>query len=536
MTDFRATGIAPQRDASVCHSAHTLRLEWDGYPLEKHDQTDDGLDFSDDIGDLKRKSFRGGMAFVATQSGQILLQLGWTIVMARLLSPSDFGHVAMVAPLAALLYVIGDMGLSQAVMQRRKLSYAQLSNVFWLSFAVHGALFIIFLALSPLVGMFYGKPEVAWIAAVYSGMFLIGSLSSVHSALLARRLRFALLGVIKLTGFALGAAAGVIAALVLQNYWALVIASVTTGVVGVILTWITAGWVPGRPNREGDVRSIMGFGGNVASTRLFDYMCANADTVMIGKVWGEVALGYYDRAFRLMVSPTNLVTGPLGNLAPAVLSRLVETPDSYRRATLGLMRLVLLATIPGMIMTVLLASRLIPLAFGDSWEPAIPIFQAFGVAALLRFQMIMLEWLFVIEDRTAELRNWCILRTILTVGAFAAGLPWGALGVAAAYAAAVLLLMSPIQVVWATRGSPVRMSDIGMTVLMFLPGAALAGGVILAISRWAGLGDLATLLVCLPLSYGIIWATAWAWPAGRRSFELGWSVVRTNLTRSVAAA
>jgi PST family polysaccharide transporter len=507
----------------------------DAQPLEKHEQPDDGLDFSDDIGDLKRKSFRGGMAFVATQSSQILLQMGWTIIMARLLTPSDFGHVAMVAPLAALLYVIGDMGLSQAVMQRRQLSYAQLANLFWLSLAVHAALFVVFLAVSPLVGMFYGKPEVAWIAAVYSGMFLIGSLGSVHSALQARRLQFARLGLIKLTAFILGAAAGVVSALTLHNYWALVIASVTTGIISVTLTWITTGWIPGRPNRQGDVRSILGFGGNVATTRIFDYMCANADTVMIGKVWGEVALGYYDRAYRLMVSPTNLITGPLGNLAPAVLSRLIETPDSYRRATLGLMRLVLLATIPGMTFAVILAPRLIPVAFGDMWDPAVPIFQAFGIAALLRFQMIMLEWLFVIEDRTAELRNWCIVRTILTVGAFAAGLPWGALGVAAAYAGTVLLLMSPIQVVWATRRSPVHMSDIAMTVLMFLPGTAMAIAAMLAISRWAGLGNVPTLLVCLPLSYGIVWATAFAYPAGRRSFQLGWNVVRSNLAKPATA-
>ena len=508
----------------------------DASPLEKHDQTDDGLDFSDDIGDLKRKSFRGGMAFVATQSGQILLQMAWTIVMARLLSPSDFGHVAMVAPLAALLYVIGDVGFGQAIMQRRKLSYAQLSNVFWISLAINGTLFAIFLALSPLIGMFYDKPEVAWIAAAYSGMFLIGSLSSVHSALLARRLQFARLGIIKLVGFGLGAAAGVAAAVMLHNYWALIIASVVTGVTSVVLTWIAAGWVPRGPNREGDVRSIMGFGGNIATTRMFDYMCAHADTIMIGKVWGEVALGYYDRAFRLMVTPTSLVTGPLGNLAPAVLSRLVHTPDSYRRATLGLMRLVLLGTIPGMIFAVVLAPRLIPLAFGDAWDQSIPIFQAFGVAALLRFQMIMLEWLFVIEDRTGDLRNWCMVRTALTVGAFAAGLPWGALGVAAAYAGAVLLLMSPIQVVWATRHSPVRPSDIVMSVLIFLPGMAMSIAAMLAISRWGGLSDAATLLVCLPLSYGAIWGTAWLYPAGRRSFQLGWSVVRTNLARPAAAA
>jgi PST family polysaccharide transporter len=190
------------------------------------------------------------------------------------------------------------------------------------------------------------------------------------------------------------------------------------------------------------------------------------------------------------------------------------------------MRLVLLGTIPGMTFAVIMAPTLIPVVYGDAWDAVVPIFQAFGVAALLRFQMVMLEWLFVAEDRTREFRGWAVARTILMVGSFAAGLPWGGLGVATAFAAAMLFLMLPWLVFTVTRGSRIRPADIGLTIALFVPGTVLAIAAMAAVTAWAGLPDWLALLVCLALSYGLVWATAWLFPAGRRSFRLGLDVIR----------
>ncbi|MGE0665636.1 MAG: lipopolysaccharide biosynthesis protein [Sphingomonadales bacterium] len=494
--------------------------------MRKPGESDDGLAFDDDIGSLKRKSFRGGMGFAISQAGLILLQIASTMILARLLTPSDFGLAAMVAPLMVAIGVFSDLGLGQAVLQRRELTYAHLSNMFWVSLSFHLGLMVVFLALSPLVGLFYGRPELTMAAAVYCTLFITNGLGALQRAVQVRRLQFARVGVIKLCATACGLGMAIFIAAKWQTFWALIAIPITGSIVGTTLSWLFSGWRPGLPDRKTDVRDMIGFGGNVATARILSFISSNADTVMIGKAWGDVALGYYDRAYRLMVTPTNMITSPLANMAPTVFARLIDRPESYRRAVLGLMRLVLLGAIPVMTFAVMMAPLLVPLAYGDAWDEVVPIFRAFGVAALLRFQMVMLEWLFVAENRTREFRIWALVRTVLMLGSFAAGLPWGGLYVAWAYALAMLFLMLPYLAFSVTRRSHIRLADIGLTILLFLPGTLLAIGAMAAVSAWTRLPEWLTLLICLALSYGIVWSTAWLFPAGRHSFKLGFNVIR----------
>jgi PST family polysaccharide transporter len=495
-------------------------------PLQKPDESEDGLAFGDNIGELKRKSFRGGLAFAIAQGCQILVQIASTVILARLLTPADFGLAAMVVPFAVAIAVVSDLGLGQAVVQRKDLTYQHLSNLFWVSLAFHVVLLVVFLPLTPLVGWFYGRPELTTVALVYCSLFLINGLGALHRAVQTRRLQFARLGMFRLWASLFGTIVGIFIAAEWHTYWALVAIPIAGSIMGLALSWLGSGWRPGLPDRRVDVRSMIGFGGNVATVRLLNFVSSNADTVMIGKVWGEVLLGYYDRAYRLMVTPTSLIIAPLGNMAPTVFARLFDKPQSYRRAVLGLIRLVLLAAIPAMTFAVVKAPELIPLVYGDAWDQVIPIFQAFGVAALLRFLMVMLEWLFIAEDRTREFRTWAIIRTILIIGSFAVGLPWGGLGVAAAYAATLLVVMLPVLAIMVTRRSHIRLADIALTIALFLPGTVLAIGAMTVLSLRTAWPDWLTLLVCLALSYGTIWAAAWLFPAGRLSFRLGLDVLR----------
>ena len=112
------------------------------------------------------------------------------------------------------------------------------------------------------------------------------------------------------------------------------------------------------------------------------------------------------------------------------------------------------------------------------------------------------------------------------IGSFAVGLPWGGLGVATAYAATLLVVMLPVLAIMVTRRSHIRLADIGLTIALFLPGTVLAIGAMTVLSLRTAWPDWLTLLVCLALSYGTIWAAAWLFPAGRRSFRLGLDVLR----------
>lgn len=500
--------------------------------MQKPRESDDVLAFDDDIGSLKRKSFRGGMGFAFSQAGLIVLQIASTMILARLLTPSDFGLAAMVAPLMVAIGVFSDLGLGQAVLRHRELTYAHLSNMFWVSLTFHLGLMVVFLVFSPLVGQFYGRPELTMASAVYCTLFVSNGLGALQRAVQVRRLQFARVGYIKLTASACGQGMAIFIAMEWPTFWALIAIPITGSIVGTALSWLFSGWRPGLPDRKTDVREMIGFGGNMAIGRFLTYTAANADSVMIGKAWGPVELGYYDRAFRLMVAPTSMITSPLSSMVPTVFARLLESPERYRRSVLGVMRLVLLAAVPGVIFAFMMAHLLIPIVYGQAWNAVIPIFQAFGVATLVRFQTIMIEWLYLAEGRDREFRTWAIFKTCVLIGSFAVGLPWGGLGVATAYAGAFLLVLLPFQVVTVTRWSLIKMSDIGRTFLLLLPGLVLATAATAALANVQGISRWIALPMGLILSYVIVWGVAWLFPAGRRSFKLGLDVLRHSRSRA----
>ncbi|MEN3951708.1 lipopolysaccharide biosynthesis protein [Iodidimonas sp. SYSU 1G8] len=499
--------------------------------MERPEQPADSLDFDGDVGALKRKSVRGGAVLGVLQLCQVFLQLAWTVAMARLLRPEDFGLVAMAVPLVSLIGIIRDMGLADAVLRRPRLTYAEMSNLYWVSLAIHVAAFCLFVAAAPLVGLFYGAPEVSWIVAAYSLLLLLNGVASLHVALLTRRLQFARVGLIKLVGFTVGAAAGVVVGLIWHTYWALVVMGLTVGLTELLMAWLMSGWVPSRPHRGTNVRTMVDFGANVGLSRLMNYASSNADTVIVGKVLGAVALGFYDRAYRLMVTPTSLLLKPLESVAPSIFSRLLDTPDVYRRSVLGAMGLVLMATMPGMLFAVVMAPLLIPLAYGHGWDPVVPIFQAFGVAAVLRFQMVMLDWLFVVEGRSRAYRHWGVARASVMIAGFAIGVNWGALGVAASYAIAIALLL-PVQAIWLGRTSPVRPADIGRSIVILVPGAGMAVSTMLWLVRARPLPDWAALILALAASYGLVIAVAALFPSGRATMKGGIVTIREGLRRS----
>lgn len=498
--------------------------------MERPEKPAGSLDFDGDVGALKRKSVRGGAVLGVLQLCQVFLQLAWTVAMARLLRPEDFGLVAMAVPLVSLIGIIRDMGLADAVLRRPQLTYAEMSNLYWVSLAIHVAAFCLFVAAAPLVGLFYGAPEVSWIVAAYSLLLLLNGVASLHVALLTRRLQFARVGLIKLVGFTAGAVTGFVVGVIWQTYWALVVMGLTVGLTELLMAWMLSGWVPSRPHRGTSVRGMVGFGTNVGLSRLLNYVSSNADTVIVGKVLGAVALGFYDRAYRLMVTPTSLLLKPLESVAPSIFSRLLSTPDTYRRSVLGAMGLVLMATMPGMLFAVVMAPLLIPLAYGHGWDPVVPIFQAFGVAAVLRFQMVMLDWLFVVEDRSRAYRHWGLLRASVMTAGFAIGVNWGALGVAASYAITTAVLL-PVQTIWLGRTSAVRPADIARGVVILVPGAAMAVAAMLWLVHARPLPDWASLMAALAASYGMVIATAVLFPSGRATIRGGIVTIREGLRR-----
>ena len=154
--------------------------------------------------DLKRRTISGGVVTVSAQATKFALSLVSTMILARLLTPRDFGLVAMVTTVTSFLIVFKDAGLSIATVQREKITHAQVSNLFWINLGVSALGALILAALSPIIAWFYHDSRVTPIMLVFSTAFLIAGFRVQHLALLKRQMRFKAIAIIEVGSMATG--------------------------------------------------------------------------------------------------------------------------------------------------------------------------------------------------------------------------------------------------------------------------------------------------------------------------------------------
>lgn len=429
-------------------------------------------------GDLSGRSVRGGVVTMAGQLVKMAVQFGTTVILARLLLPEAFGLVAMVAVLLTFLETFKDLGLSAATVQRPSISHAEVSALFWVNVALGAAAGLLMVPLAPLLARFYDEPALLHITLAFGAGFLISGLSTQHLALLRRQMRFSLLAGIQMGAEIVAMIAAVAAALAGADYWALVIQRLVWAVCLAVGGWLSCGWRPGRPAPLRTVRDLLGFGGNVTGSNLANLLVRNLDQILIGWYWGATPLGYYDRAYKVLLVPISSLNFPLFSVAMPMLSRLADQPERYRRAYLRVVEKLNMATMPAAALLVAAPDLVVHLLFGPRWAPAAPIMAWLGVATLYQPILQTFGWLLMTQNRTGEMLRWGGICSAITAAGVTAGLPFGADGVAAGFALSGLFVRLPCQFWVIGRRGPVGARDLyGSMLPSLITAAAVAASV-----------------------------------------------------------
>src|SRR4030095_4965194 len=189
------------------------------------------------LADLKRKSVVGGVAAVSAQVARFVVQTATMIVLARLLSPEDFGLQGMVVVVTGFLGLFRDAGLGRATIQRLEVTHQQTSTLFWINVAVGAILAALCATSAPLIAAFYHEPRLYWIAVVSGANFLITGLGAQHGALLVRAMRFVTQAKIGVLSLIAGSAVGIVMALLGCRYWSLVGMALAGSIVSTAAVW-----------------------------------------------------------------------------------------------------------------------------------------------------------------------------------------------------------------------------------------------------------------------------------------------------------
>src|SRR5215475_5030568 len=221
---------------------------------EEHFKTDHLLP------NLKRHTISSGAVTISAQGAKFLLNLVSMMTLARLLTPRDFGLVAMVTTVTGFVLVFKDAGLSLATVQRERITHAQVSNLFWVNVAVSALGSLIVAAAAPVIAQFYHDPLLIGVTLILSTTFIISGFSVQHQALLKRQMRFKSLALIEVGSMAIGVAVGVAMAVLGCRYWSLVGLSLSTEIAGLLLTWSISRWRPTLPTRRSGIGPLVSFG------------------------------------------------------------------------------------------------------------------------------------------------------------------------------------------------------------------------------------------------------------------------------------
>jgi len=480
---------------------------------------------------LRGRATAGIVKVSLSQGARLLVQFCSVIVLSRLLLPSEFGVLAMAGPIIGFASLFQDLGLTQAVVQRDHLTQADVSALFCISLGMSVGLAVLLLATSPFVGWFYGQPRIGLLTAAMGVNLVLGGAGSLHYALMNRRMQFGALAIIDVTAAACGLTVSVASAVVYHNFWAIYAGNVIVALVATTGVWILTGWRPSLPRFGSDVGTSLHFGANVTGFNVANFFARNLDNVLIGWAWGDLSLGLYDRAYKMLLMPLQQINAPISKVMLPVLSRFADEPERYRQAYLRTQAQMLLIALPGIAFLVGTADVLIPALLGRQWMAASPIFAVLGIASFIGILNNPTGWLFVSQNRTREFMYWGLFGSATCVMSFLVGLRFGPIGVAAAYVAGEYI-RTPILWWIVTRRGPISIHDV---VEMSMPHFA---GALASVAAIAGARVLLPPLPFLILgaSCGVSFLasamTVAAFPHGRGTISDSVQLVRQLVQRS----
>jgi PST family polysaccharide transporter len=380
---------------------------------------------------------------IFAQGISFVVQIAATVVLARLLTPADFGVVTMVTTFSLLVSSFGLNGFTEVILQREEVSHFLASNLFWINLGAGVFLTIAFAATGPLMAHFYHDPLVSHVAQGMSLTVVVASASVIPLALLNRAMRFAAVSANGVVARAVYVIVSILLAFAGWGYWALVVGNVAQEVSRAIGAWFMCRWLPARPRHVEGTGASVRFAINVYSRFSFGYFSGNTDNLLVGWRYGAGALGFYKKAFDLFYTPVCQLLAPMSAVVITTLSRFKAERAQYQRYFLsGMSVLALLGMGIGADLT-LVGKDLVRFILGPGWTESGRIFAFFGPGIGVMLLYNTHGWIHLSIGRPDRWFRWAIVEFVCTVGLFLIGLPWGPRGVALAWTVAFFVLMLP---------------------------------------------------------------------------------------------
>lgn len=474
---------------------------------------------------LGRAALGGVGATILWQGVRLVILALSIVILARLLDPADYGLVVMATALIGVGELLRDMGLSMAAVQARNVSRSEKSNLFWVNTCIGGALTVIVFCLAGPISSFYGRPELLGITQALSFTFLINGLATQFKAQINRDLRFMMLGMSEAVPQALGLGVAVWWAVEVGGYGALVLQALIVAGGGLAFSVAFARWWPGLFDRHTSIRRFLGFGGALVGTQSLAYMSKNLDTILLGITVGSSQLGWYNRAYQIVVLPLTQLTAPMSRVAVPILSRVKEDRVAFLRYVRAgqFFSLAIASTLYGIVIG--LAPALVDVVLGPQWQPSAPIIQALALSGVFRAMGQVPYWLFLAKGFAGKQFRFYLVAQPLVIVGILLGLPHGPVGVGIGLSTGYGLFWIA-QMWWAARATDTPTLGLVRSALIIVATIGLPVAAIGFAAQLVSASSLAAVLSGVGASAVYVAAILWVVPANRAQLRVAWRLIK----------
>ena len=456
-----------------------------------------------DTGTVARGARHTAAAQVITQ----VVRLATNVVLARLLTPEDFGIVAIALVVTLLVDQLKDVGTGSAIIQRPKVDDLLLNSVFYLNlalgFVLAGGMFL----LAGPVALALSDESAAPVLQAFSLVTLVTALGQIHHSLLRRSLRFVEIAVTTSVTAMVTAAVSIAGALLGMTYWALVVGNIVGALVGTVMVWVYDRWRPSRNFSLASLRSIWSYSFHLFLSNVLFVVFNQVDKIIISRFLGGAALGAYTLAQRTVAAPVSSVASVVNEVVFPAFSRRQEDHAALRSGFIRSSCTTAVVTFPFAFGLAVLAHPAVEVVFGDDWLAVVPVLWFLAPVAAVQSVTAHSSQLLLAKGRSDWSYRWGVVYCIVLTALELFGVRWGLVGVTAAYAAGVLLL-TPFSLLIAFRpiGLPLRPYLIALLPYAWISAVMVACVFVSShITRQAGATPLAELVIGVAIG-GVVYA------------------------------
>ena len=430
-------------------------------------------------GSIRHRVLSGLRWTVLARSTMQLITWASTLIVVRLLSPTDYGLLAMATVVAFYLMMLGEMGLTAALVQRRDIDLATQRSIFGALLIAGVLLFALSSALAPLVARHFSEPRIVPMIVMVSAQFLIMPFTVISQAILSKEMRFSALGIAGIVNALVGATVTLIAAYCGAGAYALILGILVSALARAISINISAPFLHRPSFNFSALRSLATFSGFVLAERSLWYWFIQFDTLIVGSFLGAALLGVYSVAKQLAVMPLERFAEVMNTVAMPAYSAVQHDMDIVHQSFLKALRLSALIVIPAFWGLGLVAQDLVHVVLGPKWLATVPVLSLLCAMMPLRALGSLASPAVTSVGRPDVSFKCVIINAIVVIPAVAIGTHWQLRGVAAAWA-----ISYPVAYIASTRlvGLCMKLSWRQMVAPLAKP---LACGLLMAVAVFA---------------------------------------------------